>query len=65
MILEIDKRHIVQSFHEDMLKLLAIALIEPYVPANRSLLDHLNSMATHPKDFSTEVVPRQMCRIQK
>ena len=63
-ILEIDDRHIAVGFHEKV--------CDP--PGNRAngalyafeppLLDHLNRMALPPSDFSTEVIPKLMGRIQ-
>jgi len=63
-IVELDDQDIVQGFHEKV--------VEP--PGNRAngalyafeptLLDHLNRMAPHPSDFSTEVIPSLMGRIQ-
>jgi len=63
-IVELDDQLIVQGFHEKVM--------DP--PSNRAngalyafespLLDHLNRMAPRPSDFSTEVIPRLMGRIQ-
>jgi len=63
-IVELDDQHIVQGFHEKVM--------EP--PGNRAngalyafeptLIDHLNRMAPPPSDFSTEVIPKLMGRIQ-
>ena len=63
-IVELDEDHVVQAFHEK--------LIDP--PGNRAngalyafeqdFLDHLNQMNPTPSDFSTEVIPTMLSRIQ-
>jgi mannose-1-phosphate guanylyltransferase len=63
-IVELDYQNIVQGFHEKV--------VSP--PGNRAngalyafepmLLEHLNRMAPPPSDFSTEVIPSLMGRIQ-
>jgi mannose-1-phosphate guanylyltransferase len=63
-IVEVDDQHIAVGFHEKVVK----------PPSNRAngalyafespLLDHLNRMAPPPSDFSTEVIPNLMGRIQ-
>ena len=63
-IVEIDKDHVVQAFHEKM--------VNP--PGNRAngalyafeedFLDSLNRMHPIPSDFSTEVIPKMLGRIQ-
>ena len=63
-IVEIDGQQVVQAFHEKV--------SEP--PGNRAngalyafekdFLDHLNLMNPTPSDFSTEVIPRLLGRIQ-
>lgn len=63
-IVELDDQDIVQGFHEKV--------VDP--PSNRAngalyafeptLMEHLNRMAPPPSDFSTEVIPSLMGRIQ-
>ena len=63
-IVEIDNQFVVQAFHEK--------IIEP--PGNRAngalyafdqeFLDHLNLISPIPTDFSTEVIPKLLGRIQ-
>ena len=63
-IIELDDQHIAVGFHEKV--------VNP--PSNRAngalyafespLLEHLNRMAPPPSDFSTEVIPSLMGRIQ-
>ena len=63
-IVEVDAQHVVQGFHEKL----------PHPPGNRAngalyafgqeFLAHLNMMASPPKDFSTEVIPTLLGRIQ-
>ena len=63
-IVEIDDKEVVQAFYEK--------LVDP--PGNRAngalyafeqdFLDHLNLMIPKPSDFSTEVIPRLLGRIQ-
>jgi len=63
-IVELDHQDIVQGFHEKV--------VNP--PGNRAngalyafeapLLEHLNRMAPPPNDFSTEVIPRLIGRVQ-
>jgi len=63
-IVELDEQNILQGFHEKV----------GNPPGNRAngalyafeppLLDHLNSMAPPPSDFSTEAIPRMLGRIQ-
>lgn len=63
-IVEIDNHQVVQAFHEKL-------LMPPGNRANGALyafeqdfLDHLNLMKPIPSDFSTEVIPRLLGRIQ-
>ena len=63
-IVEIDSQQVVQAFHEKV----------PRPPGNRAngamyafdqeFLDHLNLMHNKPSDFSTEVIPNFLGRIQ-
>ena len=63
-IVEIDDQHIVQGFHEKVMDPPGKRANGALYAFEQPLLDLLNRMAPLPSDFSTEVIPRLMSRIQ-
>jgi mannose-1-phosphate guanylyltransferase len=63
-IVEIDDQHIVQAFHEKLSNHLGNRANGAIYAFEQPLLDNLNRMAPLPSDFSTEVIPRLLGRIQ-
>jgi mannose-1-phosphate guanylyltransferase len=63
-IVEIDDQHIVQGFHEKVVKPPGDRANGALYAFESPLLDRLNHMAPPPSDFSTEVIPSLMGRIQ-
>ena len=63
-IVEIDDRQIVQAFHEKMEKPPGNRANGALYAFEQDFLDHLNLMNQRPSDFSTEVIPKLLGRIQ-
>ena len=63
-IVEIDDRQIVQAFHEKMEKPPGNRANGALYAFEQDFLDHLNLMNQRPRDFSTEVIPELLGRIQ-
>ena len=63
-IVEIDDKQIVQAFHEKVGKPPGDRANGALYAFERDFLDHLNLMNQSPRDFSTEVIPKLLGRIQ-
>ena len=63
-IVEIDKQKVVRAFHEKILNPPGNRANGALYAFEHDFLDHLNLMNQTPNDFSTEVIPRLLNRIQ-
>ena len=63
-IVEIDEKQVVQAFHEKMVKPPGNRANGALYAFEQDFLDHLNLMNQRPSDFSTEVIPELLGRIQ-
>lgn len=63
-IVEIDDKQIVQAFHEKVEKPPGDRANGALYAFEQDFLDHLNLMNESPRDFSTEVIPKLLGRIQ-
>ena len=63
-IVEIDKQKVVRAFHEKIIRPPGNRANGALYAFEQDFLDHLNLMNQTPNDFSTEVIPRLLNRIQ-
>ena len=63
-IVEIDSQQVVQGFHEKLSNPPGNRANGALYAFEQDFLDHLNLMNPSPKDFSTEVIPKMIGRIQ-
>ena len=63
-IVEIDKKQVVHSFHEKVLNPPSNRANGALYAFGQELLDCLNLIVPKPSDFSTEVIPKLIGRIQ-
>ena len=63
-IVEIDNQQVVQAFHEKVVKPPGNTANGALYAFEQDFLDHLNLMNPIPSDFSTEVIPKLLGRIQ-
>tara|TARA_B100000674_G_C37784856_1_gene888954 strand:+ start:247 stop:855 length:609 start_codon:yes stop_codon:yes gene_type:complete len=63
-IVEIDNKQVVQAFHEKIAKPPGNRANGALYAFEQDFLDHLNLMNERPSDFSTEVIPNLLGRIQ-
>ena len=63
-IVEIDKQKVVRAFHEKIIRPPGNRANGALYAFEQDFLDHLNLMNQIPSDFSTEVIPKLLNRIQ-
>lgn len=63
-IVEVDDHGVVNGFHEKILKPPGNRANGALYAFEQELIDHLNIMSSSPSDFSTEVIPTLLTRIQ-